>query len=118
MTKFRHIGNATVSVAYVEDAGEVFVLTRTPAEGMLPRLSVNQSILPHFMKCPYCVEEIKDGAIVCRFCAKDLQIPSLVSARLSTIENDIGELRALLQAAVAHKPRTETESQKELTLGQ
>jgi hypothetical protein len=43
------------------------------------------------MNCPYCTEDIKDEAIVCRHCHRDLVFRP-VTERLSSLERQIVEL--------------------------
>ena len=53
------------------------------------------------MQCPYCAEEVKDEAIVCRYCGHDLSFFKLTKPlleRISALENQMSEIAASLEA--------------------
>jgi hypothetical protein len=67
------------------------------------------------MECPFCAEKIKDEALVCKHCSRDLKIPKplieenqeLMEQR-EKLQREVGRLRAELarQSRFAFHPKT------------
>ena len=49
------------------------------------------------MKCPYCVEDIKDEAIVCSHCQRDLTFFKPFDQRLKTIESELAAVTGCVE---------------------
>lgn len=45
------------------------------------------------MNCPYCSEEIKESATVCRFCKRDLSFFHPFMSRITTLEESVSQLQ-------------------------
>lgn len=54
------------------------------------------------MNCPFCDEEIKDRALVCKHCGRDLTVLRPVLDRLMTIEGRLAAMETALQTLSEH----------------
>jgi hypothetical protein len=55
-------------------------------------MATSRAIMDHPMKCPYCAEEIKAEATVCRYCQRDLAFFKPVMHELSQLEARVSEI--------------------------
>lgn len=58
------------------------------------------------MNCPFCLEEVKPGALVCRTCARDITVPKplmeaneRLTARVAELEAELVEAKAAMPSA-------------------
>jgi predicted amidophosphoribosyltransferase len=63
------------------------------------------------MRCPFCAEDVRDDASVCRHCGNDLKIPKVLISEnaelkehVATLQRELKDLHSKLVLRKGHEP--------------
>ena len=63
------------------------------------------------MRCPFCAEDTRDDALVCRHCGNDLKIPEVLitennelKEQVATLQRELNELHSKLAYGTLRQP--------------
>ena len=60
------------------------------------------------MQCPFCTEDVRDEASVCRHCGNDLKIPEALITENGELKQQVRDLQAELEELLARRAQRGT----------